>query len=247
MVIVVNSKKSLFQQKLKKKLYHFNRNSQSRSVMQKMIQLDIRSQSRTKNPTPTSSAVRNPTPTPPKNLRLLTTPSSDPTPQPCFQGRNTYRLRETAHAPRVVWKPAVLATARCLCWAQSRERREAVDRQAMVAPAVLRWSIQSAINARPCFSNKSGMALQTWDPPAKLTLDSVRKRCKYLKVPAQNKTNISAVFGRFKNAKVCLCCACILCVLCQGMRNTKILFVPFCKTVHEKRWLQYLMWTEAFS
>jgi len=32
-----------------------------------------------KNPTPIPSVVRNPTPTPPKNLRLLTTP----TPQPC--------------------------------------------------------------------------------------------------------------------------------------------------------------------
>jgi len=38
-----------------------------------MIQLDIRS--RTNNPTPTHRVVRNPTPTPPKNLRLLTTPT----------------------------------------------------------------------------------------------------------------------------------------------------------------------------
>jgi len=33
MKIVVDSKKSLFQQKFQKKLYHFNRNSQFRSVM----------------------------------------------------------------------------------------------------------------------------------------------------------------------------------------------------------------------
>ena len=33
MEIVVHSKKSLFQQKYQKKLYHFNRNSQFRSVM----------------------------------------------------------------------------------------------------------------------------------------------------------------------------------------------------------------------
>jgi len=64
---------TLFQQKFQKKLYYFNRNSQFRTVMQ-MIQLDIRS--RTKNPTP--SVVRNPTPTPPKNLRLLTTPTPQP-------------------------------------------------------------------------------------------------------------------------------------------------------------------------
>jgi len=48
MEIVVHNKKSLFQQKFLKKLYHLNRNSQFRSVMQKMIQLAIRSQSRTK-------------------------------------------------------------------------------------------------------------------------------------------------------------------------------------------------------
>jgi len=41
MEIVVYSKKSLLQQKFQKKLYHFNRNSQFRSVIQKMIQLDI--------------------------------------------------------------------------------------------------------------------------------------------------------------------------------------------------------------
>jgi len=33
MEIVVHSKKSLFQQKFQKKLYHFNRNTQFRSVM----------------------------------------------------------------------------------------------------------------------------------------------------------------------------------------------------------------------
>jgi len=55
-----------FNKKFQKKLYHFNRNSQLRSVMYKMIQLDIRS--RTKNPTPTRGVVGNPTP--PKNLRL---------------------------------------------------------------------------------------------------------------------------------------------------------------------------------
>jgi len=66
MEIVVHSKKPRFQQKFQKTLYHFNRNSQFKSVILKMIQLDIRS--RTKNPTP--SVVKNPTPTPPKNLRL---------------------------------------------------------------------------------------------------------------------------------------------------------------------------------
>jgi len=42
-----------------------------------MMQLDIRSRSRTKKPTPTPSVVRNPTPS--KNLQLLTTPA------PCLQ------------------------------------------------------------------------------------------------------------------------------------------------------------------
>jgi len=42
--IVVYSKDSLFQ----KKLYHFNWNSQIRIVMQRIIQLDLRSRSRTK-------------------------------------------------------------------------------------------------------------------------------------------------------------------------------------------------------
>jgi len=37
MEIVVHSKKSVFQQKFQKKLYSFNRNSQLRSVMEKMI------------------------------------------------------------------------------------------------------------------------------------------------------------------------------------------------------------------
>jgi len=46
--IVVHSKKSLFQQKFQKKLYHFNRNSHFKSVILKMIQLDIQSRSRTK-------------------------------------------------------------------------------------------------------------------------------------------------------------------------------------------------------
>ena len=64
MEIVVHSKKSLFQQKFQKKLYHFDGNSQVRNVMWKLIKWDIRS--RTKNQTP--SAVRNPTL--PKNLRL---------------------------------------------------------------------------------------------------------------------------------------------------------------------------------
>jgi len=49
-----------------------------------MIQLDIRSQSRTKNPIPTPSVVRNPTLTPPKtsdSLRLrLRNPASAPSP-----------------------------------------------------------------------------------------------------------------------------------------------------------------------
>ena len=46
MEIVVHSKKSLIQQKFQKKLYHFNRNSQFRSVMWKMIQLGIRSRTK---------------------------------------------------------------------------------------------------------------------------------------------------------------------------------------------------------
>jgi len=46
MEIVVPSKNSLFQQKFHKKLYHFNRNSQLTSVMQKMIQLDFRSRTK---------------------------------------------------------------------------------------------------------------------------------------------------------------------------------------------------------
>jgi len=49
-----------------------------------MIQLDFRS--RTKNPT--TSVVRNPIPTPPKNLRLLATPTT----QPWFEVR--YELNE---------------------------------------------------------------------------------------------------------------------------------------------------------
>ena len=91
MEIVVHSKKSLFQQKVQKKLYHFSRNSQFRSVMWKMMQLDIRS--RTKNPTLTPSVVRNPTP--PKNLRLavllgislfgcLPSPRSPPSARHCY-------------------------------------------------------------------------------------------------------------------------------------------------------------------
>jgi len=50
MEIVVHSKKSLFQQKFQKKLYHFNRNFQFRSECDvKMIQLNTRSRSWTKN------------------------------------------------------------------------------------------------------------------------------------------------------------------------------------------------------
>jgi len=47
-----------------------------------MIQLDIRSQSRTQNPTatPTPTVLRNPIPTSPKNLRFLATPTL----QSCF-------------------------------------------------------------------------------------------------------------------------------------------------------------------
>jgi len=44
-----------------------------------MIQLVIRSRTKNATPTPIPSVVRNPTLTPPKNLRILTTP----TPQPC--------------------------------------------------------------------------------------------------------------------------------------------------------------------
>jgi len=56
MDIAVHSKKSLFQQKFKKKLYHFNSNSQSNWI----------SGVRRKNLTPTASVAKNPTP--PKNL-----------------------------------------------------------------------------------------------------------------------------------------------------------------------------------
>jgi len=52
----VHSKKSLIQQKFHKKLYHFNRNSQFRSVMKKMIQLGIRS--RTKKSDSDSLGIR---------------------------------------------------------------------------------------------------------------------------------------------------------------------------------------------
>ena len=45
MEIMVHSKKALFQQKFQKKLYHFNRNSQCKSVISKMIHLDIPSRS----------------------------------------------------------------------------------------------------------------------------------------------------------------------------------------------------------
>jgi len=41
MEIVVHSKNSPFQQKFHKKLYYFNRNSQLRSVMLTVIQLDF--------------------------------------------------------------------------------------------------------------------------------------------------------------------------------------------------------------
>jgi len=71
MEIVVHSKKSLFQQKFQKKLYHLNKYSQFKSVILKIIQLDI--WSLTNKSTLTPSVVRNPTPTPPKtsdSLRL---------------------------------------------------------------------------------------------------------------------------------------------------------------------------------
>jgi len=68
--IVPRSKKPLFQQKFRKELYHFDRNSQFRSVMLKWPTWT--SGVGQKNPTPTPSVVRNSTPTPTKNLRLLT-------------------------------------------------------------------------------------------------------------------------------------------------------------------------------
>ena len=46
MEIVAHGKKSLFQQKFQKNLYRFNRNSEFRNVMQKMIQMDIRSRTK---------------------------------------------------------------------------------------------------------------------------------------------------------------------------------------------------------
>jgi len=57
MEMVVHSKKSLIQQKFQKKLYHFNRNSQFRSVVSKWA-----SGVGQKNHTPTPSVVRNPIP-----------------------------------------------------------------------------------------------------------------------------------------------------------------------------------------
>jgi len=71
----------MFQQKLQKKLYHFHWNSPLRSVMQNMIQMDFRSQ--TKNPIIKLSPmiVRISTSTPTKNLQLLVTPTLQPKPK----------------------------------------------------------------------------------------------------------------------------------------------------------------------
>jgi len=52
-----------------------------------MIQFDTSVGANQKSPTPTPSVVRNPTP--PKNLRLLTTPTPAPTPQPWEQPSKT--------------------------------------------------------------------------------------------------------------------------------------------------------------
>ena len=80
---MVHSKKSLFQHKFQKKLYYFNRNSQFKSVILKMIQLDTGVGVVRKNPTLIPSVARNPTPTPPQtsdSLRLqLRNPISNST------------------------------------------------------------------------------------------------------------------------------------------------------------------------
>jgi len=70
MEIVVHSKKSVSTKVSKEIVPYFNRNSQFKSLMYKMIQLDIRSRSRTKKSDSDST----------QNLSLLTTPA--PTPQP---------------------------------------------------------------------------------------------------------------------------------------------------------------------
>jgi len=102
MEIVAHNRDSLLQRKFKKNLHHFNRSSQLRSVMEKMIELDFRSRSRTKKTTPTSSVVRNPTP--PKNLRLLANPI--PTTQPCSK-RQKSKLK-------MIFPPLLFLDAKCL-------------------------------------------------------------------------------------------------------------------------------------
>ena len=85
----------------------------SAKKMQKMIQLDIRNRSRTKNPTPTPSVVRNPTR--PKNLWLLKTQNPAPTSQPCStlikaRSHNLSRLIEARRNERISFAQLAIDT-----------------------------------------------------------------------------------------------------------------------------------------
>jgi len=104
MEIVVHNRNSLLQRKFQKNLLHFNRSSQLRSVMHKMIEMDFRCRSRTKKTTPNSSVVRNPTP--PKNLRLLANPIPIPTTQPCSKPQKS-KLK-------MIFPPLLFLDTKCL-------------------------------------------------------------------------------------------------------------------------------------
>jgi len=111
MEIVVHSKKSLFQEKFQKNLYHFNKNSQFESVMSKNDPIGHPESELGKNPIPTPTVVRNPTLTPPKNLLLLTTPIATPalTLQPCctcefYKFLKTYKFNFVSLLPSLVKK-----------------------------------------------------------------------------------------------------------------------------------------------
>jgi len=80
MEIVVHSKKPLFQQTIRRKLYHFNKNPLPRSVMSKNDPLGL-PESESDKEIRHRLLVLNPSLTPPKNLQLITTPTLDPTPQ----------------------------------------------------------------------------------------------------------------------------------------------------------------------
>jgi len=63
----------------------------------------------TKNSTPTPSVVGNPTPIPPKNLRLLATP----TPQPCTQTEPAPHCFRPKTAPAIVCLKTTKTRAVC--------------------------------------------------------------------------------------------------------------------------------------